>query len=139
MFHLGECSVKKCAVQELKTKSNHKKDGFVLALAVVILGVALTIATLIITLITIQFSNNELLTNKIEKDLICEQVEYDFYNLSKEEFQNHILSLGATKDETNQNIFVFENKIYIKLIDNFKKVQIFEIKNNYCLLELVKQ
>ena len=93
-------------MQNIKKKEvvDKKKDGFVLALAVVILGVALTIATLLIALGTIQVSNNNLLSSEVENQILCEQVEYDFLNLSEEKFINHLIGLGAIQDNQNDAI-----------------------------------
>ena len=127
-------------LQKFKKKeiSAKKKDGFVLALAVVILGVALTVASLLIALGAIQVSNNNLLSSKVENQILCEQVEYDFLNLSEEKFINHLINLGAIQDNQNDNNFKFENKIAIKVLNNFKKIEIYEIKDGVCILEVYK-
>ena len=127
-------------MQKFKKKeiSAKKKDGFVLALAVVILGVALTVASLLIALGAIQVSNNNLLSSKVENQILCEQVEYDFLNLSEEKFINHLINLGAIQDNQNDNNFKFENKIAIKVLNNFKKLEIYEIKGGVRILEIYK-
>lgn len=127
-------------MQKFKKKeiSAKKKDGFVLVLAVVILGVALTVASLLIALGAIQVSNNNLLSSKVENQILCEQVEYDFLNLSEEKFINHLINLGAIQDNQNDNNFKFENKIAIKVLNNFKKIEIYEIKDGGCVLEVYK-
>ena len=125
MWKVGEFNVEKMNFQGIQSmkKMPHKKDGYALALAVVILGVALTIATLLIGLNSLQVSNSELVERKIENQILCEQIEYDFFNLSADKFKEHLKSLGATNETQGEDIYVFDDKIVVKVLNDFKKIE----------------
>lgn len=115
-----------------------KNKGFVLAYTVIIMGIVFVVMAVLVAVVASQTKVDNASLLKFEQQMFVNQQEYNYQNLSYDNYSNYLSKNSINKEEkTDSIIYLFDNYV-IELNKDYSHIVVYNVDKSKILYEVKK-